>query len=331
MKSILLLVALICVALARPAWDDHEAKRLFTQFKTQYNKSYATAKEEQLRFGVFKESMIRAQQSQAKNPKARFGVTKFSDLTPEEFSRMYKMPNFDGSKFPRPPVKDFSKPQPPLSLPGCSPDKSNFDWGSCGVTTPVYNQEQCGSCWAFSATETIESYFALGGGTLTQLSMQQIVDCDTSDQGCNGGFPSSAYTYVQNAGGLDPLADYPYTAEDGTCNFNSQEVAATVTSQQSISGEDGLYQQASTAGPVSVCVDASSWQDYSGGILTQCSNNVDHCVQLTGYYNYGQSGAYWNVRNSWGTDWGQSGYIWIEIGQDLCSIGDYATIVSAQQ
>jgi len=168
---------------------------------------------------------------------------------------------------------------------------------------------------------------------LTQLSMEQIVDCDTSgqDQGCNGGFPSGAYSYVQSAGGIDSYQSYPYTAEggqSGQCQFAASSVVTNVANSQSISGETGMYQQLSTAGPLSVCVDASSWQNYQGGVLTQCTNNVDHCVQATGYNSYGQSGAYWNVRNSWGGDWGEQGYIWIAIGQDLCSIGDYVTVVS---
>jgi len=166
--------------------------------------------------------------------------------------------------------------------------------------------------------------------------MEQIVDCDTAgeDQGCNGGFPTGAYQYVESAGGIESYTDYPYTAEggeSGSCNFEQSDVVATVTNYVSINGETGLYQQMSTSsgGPVSVCVDASSWSSYTGGILTQCGDDVDHCVQAVGYANYGTSGAYWIVRNSWGTDWGLNGFIWIEIGQDLCSIGDYATVVTA--
>ena len=136
----------------------------------------------------------------------------------------------------------------------------------------------------------------------------------------------SLFTYSTN------ISDYPYTAgngQSGSCAFNSGEVVATVTGSSSVSGESGLYSQASSAGPVSVCVDASSWQYYQGGVLTSCTNNVDHCVQLTGYANYGSSNAYWIVRNSWGSSWGENGFIWVAIGQDLCSIGDYATVVSA--
>jgi len=163
--------------------------------------------------------------------------------------------------------------------------------------------------------------------------MEQIVDCDIhgQDQGCGGGFPTGAYQYVQSAPGIDTLASYPYTAgegEAGTCNYQSSAVVTNVANYNAISGETGLYQQLSTAGPVSVCVDASSWQTYTGGVLSSCGNNVDHCVQATGYANYGQAGAYWIVRNSWAASWGENGFIWVAIGQDLCSIGDYATIVS---
>jgi cysteine peptidase B len=279
----------------------------------------------------------KAAELQAKNPKATFGVTKFSDLTEEEHKKFYRMANTDFSQFPKFPTKtQFNASRPQLS---CSPDPTNYDWfadcsGSC---TPVYNQGQCGSCWAFSATETIESYYALDTqNSIVQLSMEQIVDCDTAgqDQGCNGGFPTGAYQYVQSAGGLDSYANYPYTAEggnSGTCQSSSYKPVATVSSYSSINGETGLYQQLSSAsgGPVSVCVDASAWSSYTGGILTQCTDNVDHCVQATGYANYGQSGSYWIVRNSWGTDWGEQGFIWVEIGQDLCAIGDYATVVVA--
>jgi len=322
---LLVVAALFCATLAVRAGSSPHTRKLFNDFKQKYGKVYASADEEEQRYRNFQDFLRRAAKNQAKNPKAKFGVTKFADLSVEEFN-MYKMPNLDWSKFPRGPVKtNFTAPK------GRAPDPTNWDWFQQGVCTPVYNQGQCGSCWAFSATETIESYFALAGGQLTQLSMEQIVDCDTSDQGCGGGFPSTAYQYVEGAGGIDSYSSYPYTAEggqSGTCQFNSGNVVTTVTNYQSISGESGLYSQASSAGPVSVCVDASSWDSYSGGVLTSCGNSVDHCVQLTGYAQYNSAGAYWIVRNSWGTDWGQSGFIWIAIGQDLCSIGDYATVVS---
>jgi C1A family cysteine protease len=340
MKVVLVVLALLAFAIAaRPQINDLIARKQWSEFKVKYSKNYETAAEEAQRFQIFKQSLQRAAKLQAENPRARFGVTQFSDLTAEEHAKFYRMPNLKNklSFYEKPAAKNFSIPAK-ANVRGCSPDPTNYDWNNCGVITAVYNQGQCGSCWAFSATETIESYFALDGGELTGLSMEQIVDCDTGgeDQGCNGGFPSGAYSYVESAGGLDPLSDYPYTAgegESGSCQFNKQEVAATVTNSQSIDGETGLYQQTSTSsgGPVSVCVDASSWQDYQGGVLTSCGESVDHCVQLTGYNSYGQSGAYWIVRNSWAADWGENGYIWVAIGQNLCEIGSYATVVTAAQ
>jgi C1A family cysteine protease len=276
--------------------------------------------------------MADAERLQKINPKATFGVTKFSDLSKEEFAKFYLMPNFQ-DKVPEnmPPVKTKF----PMNKVGVTPDPTNFDWSTTQYVTPIRNQGQCGSCWAFSAVETISSYFALATNQAAELlSVEQIVDCDTAgqDQGCNGGFPTGAYQYVQSAGGIETEQAYPYTAEggqSGSCNFAQSSVVATVTGSSSINGETGIYQQLSTGGPVSVCVDASQWSSYTGGVLTSCTNNVDHCVQATGYANYNSGNAYWIVRNSWGTDWGENGFIWIQIGQDLCSIGDYATIVSA--
>jgi len=211
-------------------------------------------------------------------------------------------------------------------------DPIDFNWAHHGVVTPVYNQAQCGSCWAFSATETIESYFALAGHGLHSLSMEQIVECDATSYGCGGGWTIHAYQYVQKAGGIDGYAEYPYTSGDGVtgaCRGYVNRHEAKVNSYRQLNGENGIHAQASTAGPVSVCVDASSWQFYSRGIMTSCGQNIDHCVQLTGYGMYGRAGSHWIVRNSWGAGWGESGYILIATGKNLCAIGNMATIVSA--
>jgi len=327
----IVLLGLIAITLAK----DHSYKHEFLKFQKKFNRNYAPS-EIAYRYQVFQENMKKSEVLATQNPLARFGATKFSDLTSDEFASMYLMRSVNFTRdYKAPKPLDFSSRK--MNKVGASPDPTTYDWGQAGVVTPVYNQGQCGSCWAFSATETIESYFAVGGGPLTQLSMEQIVDCDTAgqDQGCNGGFPSGAYSYVQSAGGIDSYANYPYTAESGSagnCQFPQGATVTDVANSNSISGEQGMYQQLSSpsGGPLSVCVDASSWQNYQGGVLTQCTNNVDHCVQATGYGSYGAAfgTSYWNVRNSWGTDWGMNGYIEVAIGQDLCSIGDYVTVVS---
>jgi len=295
MKAILILSVLIVAAFAASS-RDAVLRQKFAQFQQKYSRTYPHQDEFDHRFNIFKENIKKAERLNRANPTAKFGVTKFSDLTSEEFASTHLM-NVDFSKYVKPASKDFAT-STYKNVKACSPDPTNFDWNSCGVVTAIYNQGQCGSCWAFSATETIESYFALAGNQLTQMAMEQIVDCDTAgqDQGCGGGFPTGAYQYVEGAGGIEYLSDYPYTAEggeSGSCNFQQSDVVATVTNYNSIDGESGLYSQLSSAngGPVSVCVDASSWQNYQGGVLSQCGNSVDHCVQATGYANYGESGA----------------------------------------
>jgi C1A family cysteine protease len=308
------------------------AQNEFIRFQRTYQRSYSN-EEFQHRFKIFQSNMEKAAAHQAANPKARFGVTKFMDLTPEEFSSMYLMSNVTEKlsyQQDLPVVTDFSDKWTSDEHPS-GVDAANWNWFNQGVCTPVYDQGQCGSCWAFSATETIESYYKLSGHALTKLSMEQIVDCDTTCYGCGGGWPYLAYNYVKQAGGIDTYASYPYTAGNGvsgSCQQNRANYVAQVSGYASVQGESGLYSQLSK-GPVSVCVDASTWQYYNGGVLTTCSNSVDHCVQLTGYANYGTSSAYWIVRNSWNTNWGEAGFIWIEIGKDLCLIGDYATVVTA--
>jgi len=133
------------------------------------------------------------------------------------------------------------------------------------------------------------------------------------------------------AGGQDSEDSYPYTAgngNSGSCQFDPSNVKAKISGYKKVSGEPALQTTLQSTGPISVCVDASTWQTYQSGVLTDCGTSVDHCVQLTGYANWGTSGSYWIVRNSWGDSWGQNGFIWIQTGSDLCLIGDYATIVT---
>jgi len=324
---LIVLCAIVAVAFALTNQEEWEA------FKAKYQRSYANEDEEFYRYTVFQKNVKKAAERQAQELPggATFGVTKFSDLTEEEFRSKYLMPKEFGKTWDPKPTQDMDSIIPASS----KIDPTNYNWfNQTNVCTPIYNQGECGSCWAFSATETIESYWGLAGNKLAQLSMEQIVDCDTQAFGCGGGWPYWAYAYVMQIGGVDSYSSYPYTAEggnSGTCAFNKANVVAQLKGYvNNTNGEAGLYKLASTVGPVSVCVDASSWSAYTGGVLTTCTSYVDHCVQLVGYGNYGAAfpGAFWIVRNSWGTDWGMGGFIEIAIGQDLCVIGDYATIVT---
>jgi len=301
--------------------DDTEARNSFVKFIHRFNKVYPTQTEFDRRFQIFSDNLKVIDENNARTNTATFGVTKFTDLSPEEFRQMFKMEKY------RPTLPQdnsaFVFPDPNVALP------ASIDWRTKGAVSPVKNQEQCGSCWAFSVTEEIESQWFLAGHTLPDLAPQQIVDCDTVDQGCNGGDPPTAYAYLIQAGGLESEADYPYTAEDGTCQANKSKFVATLTGwKYACKGNNESEMQANLVqyGPLSICVDAESWQNYQGGIITSnCANQLDHCVELVGYGTQSTTN-YWIVRNSWGTDWGESGYLRVAIGKNLCGISDEVTL-----
>jgi len=300
----------------------------FTKFIKKYNKIYSSAQEYQLRFLNFKASLARSGEKDRKSVKASYGITKFSDMSPEEFQNTILMKN---------PIIPDNKPRENVMVPKVSAQDvpSFLDWREKGAVTAVKDQEQCGSCWAFSATENIESMWIMAGkatNTTVNLSPQQIVDCDTTDDGCEGGDTSTAYEYVISAGGLEPISDYPYTGEDGNCNFQSGDVVAKISNWQYATdtySETEIQQNLVSWGPLSICVDASNWQDYEGGVMTwtECAwvNELDHCVELVGYNATNTDNSYWIVRNSWNTNWGIEGYIYLEMWEDTCGLAYEAT------
>jgi len=328
---------------------DHEFELVnaFKSFQAKFDKKYASVEEEGIRYQYFVENMARAKSLTAKSKgKTTFGINQFSDLHHEEFKRLYNKftPAFGAKAAAR---KSLPVHQPSLRV-GDVP--AAWDWRQHGAVTPVKDQGQCGSCWAFSATEEVESAWLRAGQEQLILAPQQTVDCDTGDNGCGGGDTISAYAYMETAG-LETEAAYPYVSGNsgsaGTCAYNKNAVKvhianysyATPGCNDACSNQDeqllqtNLYEVA----PVSVCVDASVWQSYTGGVLDSssgCQNAysaLDHCVQLVGYgLDPVTKEKYWLVRNSWNTSWGENGYIRLKFGENTCGIADEATLVQIQ-
>jgi cathepsin F len=318
------------VAFASAPVSDAVARPQFTAFMRKFNKNYASNGEMQVRYDNFKASLQRIAAGNARSKGSPlYGITKFSDLSSEEFRAKMLMKDPIKQHEERKSGVEVLKPKiAAADLP------TTFDWRTLGKVTAVKNQEQCGSCWAFSATENIESVWLVAGkanNNTLNLAPQQIVDCDNSDGGCDGGNPPTAYDYVIKAGGLDTEASYPYTAEDGQCAFKSNAIGAKISNWKYATewySETTLQQNLVSWAPLSICLDASAWQDYVSGVMTwtECAyvNLLDHCVQLVGY-NSAASTPYWMVRNSWGTDWGINGYIWLQMGEDTCGLAHEAT------
>merc|ERR550532_1723927 len=193
----------------------------------------------------------------------------------------------------------------------------NVDWRTSGAVTPVKNQGQCGSCWSFSSTGSLEGQHFRKTGQLVSLSEQNLVDCSTENLGCNGGDMQLAYDYIKANHGIDTEASYPYEARDRTCRFKAANVGATITGYEVLrSGDEAaLVDALASVGPIAIAIDAShmSFQFYDSGVYVEknCGNgdyDLDHAVLAVGYGS--ENGAdYFLVKNSWGTSWGQKGYI----------------------
>jgi C1A family cysteine protease len=298
---------LALVALA--AADEALYRREFNSFMRKYGKIYGQ-EEFNNRYAIFKKNY-----DAIKEPWQ--GVTKFSDLTPEEFERLYLNPNF----------KDAPKPDH-FAAPVNVPNQDSIDWREKGVVTPVKDQGQCGSCWAFSTTGNAEGQWALAGHGLVSLSEQELVDCDKSDYGCNGGLMQTAYKYVI-ANGLDTEECYPYKAYGQTCKAQASCHTAKARSWEAVThSEDAIEAYLTAHGPISIALNANWLQSYTGGIghPSSCpSSGINHGILLVGYNNKDGGKKSWLIKNSWGTGWGERGYFRMEKGYSLCGITEYPT------
>ncbi|CAF1377160.1 unnamed protein product [Adineta steineri] len=277
MRSISILV-LIVLALSSTWTRDITINQQWKLWKNQFNKSYTNV-EERLRRMIWGKNLEIVEEHNRQADLGlhtyRLGMNQFSDLTNEEFVKLFK--GFHS--------KDIRK------------ENQTFV--------------------AYSAVGSIEGAYAIKTSKLVSLSEQQLVDCSTKqgNMGCNGGLMTQSFEYLEEAGGIESEDTYPYKGHEETCTFNTSKVVVKVCGFVNISSgnEDALKQAVALIGPIATAVDASrtSFQMYQSGVYEepQCSSDQpSHGIFIVGYGN--ESGKdYWLLKNSWGTDWGEQGYI----------------------
>ncbi|XP_051900922.1 cathepsin F-like [Pristis pectinata] len=295
-----LLVACLVGALLVPSWgspfgvpldgvDDEEMLQLrsqFEEFKATYNKEYEGEEEEDHRFQIFVQNLRKAQKLQEEDRgTAEYGVNKFSDMSDEEFDQFYLNPLMmnDSSWMQKIAELPMAEPMANCSVP------RQWDWRKKGAVTRVKDQRKCGSCWAFATIANLESMWYLKTKRLVSMSEQELLDCDTYDHACKGGYPYNAFQSIMKIGGMMSSRDYPYLASRYRCRFRRRSRVLQVRSYQYITPhEREMTTWVALKGPIIVTMNAAAMRGYKGGIIRpnryNCScKKMNHVLLVVGY------------------------------------------------
>lgn len=309
MKFALASALLASAALAIEAQDID-----FINFVAKHGKSYKSLEEYAKRAELFKNTVHFINEHNAVERTYKLGVNLFSDWTDAEYSKLlgYK----PGNRNSEAKIVKYS----PYVLP------TTVDWIAAGAVTPVKNQGSCGSCWTFSTTGALEGANFIASGTLLSFSEQQLIDCDPQNNGCGGGDSFLAYEYFQSSY-VETETQYPYVGANGVCQYNStSNTGVLVTDWTTVTPRDAEQMKAALAeAPLSVNLDASAvFKSYTSGVFADplCGNQHNHAVLAVGYGVDSDGTEYWVVKNSWGTGWGEGGYIRMAIveGDGICGV-----------
>ncbi|KAF8005878.1 hypothetical protein BT93_K0225 [Corymbia citriodora subsp. variegata] len=331
----LFLVALALVSILRIAesFDFHERELasedslwdLYERWRSHHTVS-RSLDDKHKRFNVFKHNVMHVHRTNQQDKPYKLKLNRFADMTNHEFRSLYAGSKVDHHRV----FRGARRGSQSFMYGDFAPVPPSVDWRKKGAVTDVKNQAHCGSCWAFSTVAAVEGINYLKTNKLVSLSEQELVDCDnTQNQGCNGGLMDYAFEFIKQNGGITSESNYPYQASDGTCDVtkeNSPVVSIDGHENVPANDEDAL-QKAVANQPVSVAIEASGedLQFYSEGVFTgDCGTDLDHGVAIVGYGSTLQGTKYWIVKNSWGPEWGEKGYLRMERGiatkEGLCGI-----------
>ncbi|XP_043813156.1 vignain [Manihot esculenta] len=299
-------------------WDLYERWRSYHTVSRSLNEKHK-------RFNVFKHNVMHVHNTNKLDKPYKLKLNKFADMTSYEFRSIYASSNVKHHRM----FRGLPQGNGSFVYEKVETAPPSIDWRKKGAVTGVKDQGQCGSCWAFSAIAAVEGINQIKTNKLVSLSEQELVDCDTECGGCNGGLMDYAFEFIMQHGGITTEANYPYKAEDEICNVlkeNSPAVSIDGYEKVPENNENALL-EAVAKQPVSVAIDAggSDFQFYSEGVFTgSCGTELDHGVAVVGYGTTLSGTKYWIVKNSWGAEWGEKGYIRMQRGisekEGLCGI-----------
>jgi xylem cysteine proteinase len=279
---------------------------LYESWLVKHNKVYDLAEEKQQRFEIFGDNLRYIDEVNQQNLSYWLGLNAFADMSHDEFKstslgyipHISTQPTGTRKAFRYENVSDLPR---------------SIDWRTKGAVTGVKNQGQCGSCWAFSVVGAVEGIHQIVTGNLVSLSEQELIDCDTVNNGCDGGAIDDGYSFIISNKGIGSESDYPYQAQRTQCDTEQlKNTVVSIDGYQDVPASNGdALLQALANQLISVGIDASgrNFQLYKGGVLSgTCGTNINHGLVAVGFGSE-QGTDYIIVKNSWGIEWGEEGYI----------------------
>jgi len=273
----------------------------------EFGKIYSS-EEFQVRFAIFKNNVDYVENWNAQGSPTVLGLNKMADLSNAEYRRIYLGSHVDATN-----ALEREKTSPFVLKTAIADD---IDWRTQGVLTGIKDQGQCGSCWSFSTTGSVEAAHEMKTKQLVSLSEQNLMDCSYThgNLACDGGQMTAAFKYIIANKGIDTEESYPYTAKSSLlCKYKAANIGATISDFKNVAASESALAEALNVQPVSIAIDAShnSFQLYKSGVYYEpacSSSNLDHGVLAVGYGTTNGT-DFWIVKNSWGNVWGLSGFI----------------------
>ncbi|KAI3456183.1 hypothetical protein Pfo_012846 [Paulownia fortunei] len=314
--------------------EDSLMTKKHNEWMARFQRVYENDEEKAKRYQIFKERVEYIESfNRAGNRTFVLGLNEFSDLTREEF-----MASRTGYIKPS---NQIAPENTSFRYAYVTDIPSSMDWREKGAVTDIKNQEQCGCCWAFSAVASVEGIHQITAGKLISLSEQQLLDCNTENYGCNGGYMEIAFNYIKQKG-ITAYENYPYQGYQGNCNSqaSASKPIVMISNYETVphNSESALLKAVANQ-PVSIGIDAGcdAFMNHQAGIFTEnCGTHLNHAVTLVGYGIDKSTGMkYWLAKNSWGTSWGENGYIRlqrdVDAAEGLCGLAmdpSYPTITN---